>query len=282
MAPQHRQYVQNGGEMQLMQQGPNGQMSQHIQVQHMQHGQNGQMYHQGPPNGHMQHMQHMQQGPNGQMYHQGPNGHMQQSMQPHSGMQQMQQSMQPNGVPMQTVQTMQNMQQPQQYQNMQPQQPQTTTLTVAAAMPLEHALPQASAHPMPTQQPVQILHGVPTITLSEMPPGYNPRDMHGMPHPMMPPPHPMMRMPGGVNGFGAPPHRAGSGAAASTDASGHDDDMGDDDKEGGDGDSTNDPVKHRKVRHNLAERRRTNRINKLFNQLYELLSSAGGSSLAKQ
>ena len=36
---------------------------------------------------------------------------------------------------------------------------------------------------------------------------------------------------------------------------------------------TADPVEHRKVRHNLAERRRTNRINKLFNQLYEVLVS---------
>eukprot|EP00966_Prymnesium_polylepis_P164118 3795123-Prymnesium_polylepis.1 len=34
-----------------------------------------------------------------------------------------------------------------------------------------------------------------------------------------------------------------------------------------------DPTLHRKVRHNLAERRRTNRINKLFNQLHDLLSS---------
>ena len=34
-----------------------------------------------------------------------------------------------------------------------------------------------------------------------------------------------------------------------------------------------DPAEHRKVRHNLAERRRTNRINKLFNQLYEVLIS---------
>ena len=34
-----------------------------------------------------------------------------------------------------------------------------------------------------------------------------------------------------------------------------------------------DRAEHRKVRHNLAERRRTNRINKLFNQLYEVLIS---------
>merc|ERR1712185_204830 len=37
--------------------------------------------------------------------------------------------------------------------------------------------------------------------------------------------------------------------------------------------SAADPSEQRKGRHNLAERRRTNRINKLFNQLYEVLIS---------
>ncbi|KAL1523971.1 hypothetical protein AB1Y20_018887 [Prymnesium parvum] len=35
------------------------------------------------------------------------------------------------------------------------------------------------------------------------------------------------------------------------------------------------PLVHRKVRHNLAERRRTDRINKLFTELYDLLASPG-------
>jgi len=49
-------------------------------------------------------------------------------------------------------------------------------------------------------------------------------------------------------------------------------DVFDDDDEMDELDKTN-PSMHRKVRHNLAERRRTDRINKLFTELYDLLAS---------
>ena len=109
---------------------------------------------------------------------------------------------------------------------------------------------------MQAMQGMQGMQGMPGMPMA-CPPGCQPGcGMGGA----MPPPS-ALSLPGG-SGAGGSGGAGPSSLGASSSGGG-----------GGGGGQIADPNEHRKVRHNLAERRRTNRINKLFNQLYEVLIS---------